>query len=104
MPIKKISLVSNQKEGEKLFPLEQNDPGMLPYVAVGLLFKDRIFPFGLHSNTETLAVLALTLLQYIQKYLSKSAKVTNSSLLVWSSGEQGTWEEKDPRAGERSDS
>lgn len=29
-----------------------------------------VFPFGLHSNTETLAVLALTLLHYIQKYLS----------------------------------
>lgn len=65
MPVKKNYLISNQKEGEELIPLEQNGPGML-----GTAVKDLIFPFGLHSNTETLAVPALTFLQYIQKYLS----------------------------------
>lgn len=36
----------------------------------GTAVKSMIFPFGVHSNTETLTVLPLSLLQYIQKYFS----------------------------------
>lgn len=60
--------------------MEQNDPGLLCYVAVALLVKDLVFPFGLHSNTETLAVLALTWLQYIQRYLSVLKSLTPACL------------------------